>query len=265
MHCWVEQRELLWCQVPQVYKSDRIHNRSYTLILEIPPQEMNPKGTCTKTFKAAMVINSKKLEWPNNAIKGLAQQGRCSPEKASLWATSTHRWEIQESVMGKEWTKHSGGAWLPTGLTCTQRLDRQTWEGRNKSQIFIRAGLLKLESAFKLCGQFIRMQILAQEVWGGISFCTSKGVPRWRPRGHDRSLGSEALNLFLDSKLSSSFQKNNPVSDPQREAKRISFSPVPHCELNHIPQKRYAQTLTCKCELIWNQDLGRYNQVKMRS
>lgn len=88
----------------------------------------------------------------------------------------------------------------------------------NKSQIFIRAGLLKLESAFKLCGQFIRMQILTQEVWGGISFCTSKGVPRWRPRGHDRRLGSEALNLFLDSKLSSSFQKNNPVSDPQREA-----------------------------------------------
>ena len=181
-HCLVEQRKLLWCQVPQVHKSDTVYNHSCTFILEMPPQKPNPKGTCTETFMAAIVINSKVGHGPRT--QRLAQQGQCSPEKASPWATSTRRRKTQEHVTWKERTKHRAGAWLPTRLTCTQRLEGQTDHEREgkKSQTFIRAGLLKLECASKLCGHFIRMQILTQEVWEGMRFCILKGRPggsRW--------------------------------------------------------------------------------------
>ena len=147
-----------------------------TLILEIAPQETNPQGTCTQMFMAATVINSKKLDMAQECNKGT---GSARPMLSRRGKPMGHL-NTQEKLKNMLWEKREQstvGVPGSNGLTCTQRLEGQTDHKRegNKSQIFIRAGLLKLESAFKSCGHFTRMQTLTQEVWGGIRICVLKG------------------------------------------------------------------------------------------
>lgn len=72
----------------------RIHNCSPTLILEIPPQETNPKGTLER-FMAATFINSKKLDTAQECNEGtgsaslmLSRKGKCMGDLSTWERTS---------------------------------------------------------------------------------------------------------------------------------------------------------------------------------